>query len=173
MAPVPSAAKAGYPTAGSPKLECAQQCVRPCAFNGEFNLTSKITNTTSVVTLRNVQSPAPASYFDAKNPGAQKPPKFSVKPCKPSTPVHRRWTCLVGGQPCYEIQRSNKPAPPHASSAASGFAGLGVMARDDPRLDLPVHIDEEIEAVPPSTTPVHFRSTPLCTNTGKSDVFTL
>jgi hypothetical protein len=103
----------GYPTAGAPFLDCAQQCVKPCAFNGEFNLTSKMTNSTTEVVLRDVVSPAPDSYFsELKNPG---------------------------GEPCYEITHGN--GVPNTDSAP------GVMANDDPRLDLPVHIDEEIAMI--------------------------
>eukprot|EP01047_Picozoa_sp_COSAG01_P015767 COSAG01_NODE_794_length_13545_cov_7.323070_5_plen_814_part_00 len=111
--PEPSAAEAGYPTAGSPFIECSQQCTKPCAFNkhSEFNLTSKITNHSEVVTLHDYVSPAPASNFVAKNPG---------------------------GASCYVTESKTGPTPPNDN---------GIVSRDDASLDLPVHIDEEIEAI--------------------------
>lgn len=103
----------GYPTAGLPFLECSMQCTKPCAFNGEFNLTSKLTNSTTEVVLRDVVSPAPDSYFsELRNPG---------------------------GEPCYEISHSDGEPNTEPTS--------GVMADDDPRLDLPVHLEEEIAMI--------------------------
>jgi hypothetical protein len=52
VAPEPSAEQGGYPSAGAPFLDCATDCVKPCAFTGEFNLTSKLARSNATVRLR-------------------------------------------------------------------------------------------------------------------------